>query len=105
MLNYIQLLYRFKQELNSKEESKPKKLMEYYRKFYVVVTDYLPSFILGMTNCKGKIWIGRLYGYLKEKVLNHEILHNLFPNASEYEIRKLTDLNFLDLNKFRLIFI
>jgi len=103
MLNYAELLYTLKPKVDPKENFK--KLMDYYRKFYIIVSDYLPSFVLGMTDCKGKIWIRKLYGYLKEKVLKHEILHNLFPNASEYEIRRLTDSNFLDLNRFRLIFV
>lgn len=77
----------------------------YYKKFYVIVTDYLPAFVLGMTDCKGKIWIRRLYGYLKDKVLRHEINHNLFPNESEYEIRRRTSLGLPDLKRFKLIFV
>jgi len=85
--------------------TKEKKNKIYYRKFYVIVTDYLPPFVLGMTDCKGKIWIRRLYGYLKDKVLRHEINHNLFPNESEYEIRRRTSSGFPNLNLFKLIFL
>ncbi len=70
-----------------------------------MLTDYLPPNVLGMTDCKGKIWIRRLYGYLKEKVLKHEILHNIFPEASEYEIRRLTEVTPVELSNFNLIFI
>lgn len=97
MLNYISYS---KQDLKSRDKGK-----DYYKNFYIIVSDYLPSHILGMTDCKGRIWIKRLYGYLREKVLKHEILHNLFPEADEYEIRRLTETSLIDLSRFRLIFL
>lgn len=92
MFNY-NLIYNLKPKYN------------YHKKFYVIVTNYLPSNVLGMTDCKGKIWIRRLYGYLREKVIKHEILHNIFPKANEYEIRRLTDSNLIELSNFELIFL
>lgn len=77
----------------------------YYKRFYIILTDYLPPNVLGMIDCKGKIWIKRLYGYLREKVLKHEILHNLFPEANEYEIEKLTESFPIKLSDLNLIFL
>jgi hypothetical protein len=76
------------------------------RLFKIKVTDYLPPSVLGMTDCEGNIWLKRLYGYLKEHVLKHEINHNLFPNASEYQIRKITETGYpSDLCQFEFVYV
>lgn len=76
------------------------------RVFQVKITDYLPPNILGMTDGKGNIWIKRLCGYLKEHVLKHEINHNLFPHADEYEIRRITQAGHpYDLSQFELVYV
>lgn len=65
------------------------------RKFTVIVTDDLPDFVLGMTDAKGTIWIRRLYWRIKEHVLRHEILHNLFPYLSERAIEALNTSGYI----------
>jgi hypothetical protein len=82
-----------------------KKYLKYIRKtFNVMVTDYLPSFVLGMTDCKGNIWISRIYGYLKEHVLKHEIIHNLFSYLDEARVEMLNRAGYIkNLSSFDLI--
>ncbi len=75
------------------------------RKFLLKITPYLPPNVLGMTDCRGMIWIGRLYGYLKEHVLRHEVNHNLYPNASEYEVDTLARSGYPDLRKFEFVLV
>lgn len=82
------------------------RVKKYFKRvFKIKITDYLPETILGMTDCNGNIWIRRLYGYLKKHVLKHEINHNLFPDADEYKIRKITDAGYpYDLSQFEFIY-
>lgn len=76
------------------------------RTFRVIVTDYLPPHILGMTDCKGTIWIRRLYGYLKDHVLKHEIIHNLFPYLEELSVERLNRAGYIQsLSNFNLIYL
>jgi len=88
-----------------KMKKRLKKYLNYIKRtFNVVVTDYLPSFVLGMTDCKGMIWMKRLYGYLKEHVLKHEIIHNLFPYLNEARVEMLNNAGYVkDLSSFNLI--
>lgn len=83
-----------------------KKYLHYLRRtFYVIVSDYLPRNVLGMTNCKGVIWIRRLYGYIKDHVLRHEVIHNLYPNANEYQVERLAHTGHPNLNQFNFVFV
>lgn len=99
-------------ELDKRENYIPKnlaylnQLRKYFKRvFRVRITDYLPQHILGMTDCEGNIWIKRLYSYLKKKVLRHEINHNLFPQANEYEVRRITQTGYpYDLSQFELVY-
>jgi len=94
MLNYLKDLYRIffenKSDTVEREDpssylNKPSQPSYYKRRIPVIVTDYLPSNVLGMTDLT-KIWIRRLYGYLRERVINHELLHIMFPFLNDNEI-------------------
>jgi hypothetical protein len=76
-----------------------------YRKTKVFVKETygLPWWILGMTDGRWFVWMQKLYGKVKEKVLKHEILHNLFPHYSEETIRRMEDEYPLNLNDFEIV--
>lgn len=119
MFNYVKQLYEIVndrlnigldaqvKELQSKYKDALEAIKEYVkdykRTFFIKITDYISP--LGMTDCKGMIWMRRLPGYLRDKVLKHEILHNLFPNLSEYEIVSLTYSFILDFVRLFLVYI
>ncbi|MDI6806338.1 MAG: hypothetical protein QMD14_00795 [Candidatus Aenigmarchaeota archaeon] len=81
------------------------KLKKYFKKvFRIIRTDYLPSNVLGMTDCEGNIWIRRLCDYLD--VLKHEINHNLFPHSDEYKIREITQTGYpYNLREYELVYV
>ncbi len=92
LFDYLHDLYN----LGTRQESR----QNYEKEFIVIETDYLPPNVLGMTDARGTIWIRKLYGYMKERVLKHEIFHNLFPYLPEYAIRQMQD-GHLNLARFK----
>lgn len=73
------------------------------RSFRVKETNDLPPHILGMTDTsEGFIWLRKLYGELKKKVLKHEIFHNLYKYLPELRIREKEN-DPLNLDDFELI--
>lgn len=96
---------QYNYQSNQEEENGKRSYRYKLRKFLLKITPYLPSNVLGMTDCRGTIWIRRLYGYLKEHVLRHEVNHNLFPNASEYEVERLARAGYPDLSQFEFVLV
>lgn len=86
----------------------------FQEEFLVIETDKLPPHVLGATVPqlyrnfgRGIIWIKKLPGYLKElkeHVVRHEILHNLFPHLGEMAIEYLARLGYPLLKRFKIIY-
>jgi hypothetical protein len=63
----------------------------YYEDEFKIIETRLPYGVLGMTNCRGVIWVRKGLSWLAKKfVILHEKIHNWFPYLSEYVVRKLT---------------
>lgn len=81
------------------------------RRFFIreVSPWYLPSFVLGMTDCEGNIWIRKYGDYKKDNTRRHELVHNLLPpplNRDEKVVEAMTEAGYpYDLSQFELVYV